>query len=247
MIRVLIIDDEPAASNILRLLLDKHVSVAREVAMCNDPELAITMIADFRPTLLMLDVQMPGMNGFDLLNSIGSWDFDLIFTTAFDQYAIKAIRFSALDYLLKPIDILDLQNAINRHIIRKAQVFQQPQLVTNLLENLKTDNAAAFTLTLSTSEGVFQFAPKDIIRVEGMNNYSKFFFNSHAPIVVSRTIKEYEELLAEYGFLRVHKSHLVNRIYIRHIDKESLLWLQDGHHVVVSRRKKEEIVQALRG
>jgi two-component system LytT family response regulator len=245
MIKILIVDDEPAASNVLKLLLEKHVPVQKTIVTCNNPTEAPALIHSFKPTLLMLDIQMPGMSGFDLLNSLGSWDFDLIFTTAYDQYAIRAIRFSAHDYLLKPIDVLELQNAVNRHIIHQTESDQHATNISGLLQNLQ-HGSGAYMLTLSTSEGVFQFHPASIIRVEGLNNYSRFFFTDHPPLLVSRTIKEYEELLADSGFLRVHKSHLVSRAYIRHIDKEHKLWLTDGSCVSVSRRKKEEVLQALR-
>src|SRR5215204_1074263 len=165
MTRILIIDDEPAASNILRMLIERHVATPKEIQCCNSPEEALQIIPGWQPNLLMLDIEMPNMNGFDLLNRVGSWDFDLIFTTAYDRYAIKAIRFSALDYLLKPIDIVDLQNALNRHIVRREHGFkQQDALIDNLLTNLKQKDNTHFKLALSTSEGTFFFDPKDIIR-----------------------------------------------------------------------------------
>jgi two-component system, LytTR family, response regulator len=246
MIRILIVDDEPSARNILRVLLEKHITGKKEIFVCASPEEALETIPVFNPTLLMLDIEMPNMNGFDLLNRIGHWNFDVIFTTAYDKYAIKAIRFSALDYLLKPVDIVDLQNAINRHIIKKEfQPQQQEQLVTNLITNLHQKDAASFKLALSTNEGVFFFSPADIVRCEGENNYTHFYFTNQKPVIVSRTLKEYEEILLDYNFIRVHKSHLVNKKYIKHLDKEGLLWLTDSSHIVVSRRKKEEVMKEL--
>ena len=156
MIKILIVDDEAAASNMLRLLIEKQLPVQREILCVNSPQEALQQIPQFKPTLLMLDIEMPEMNGFDLLNRLGTWDFDLIFTTAYDRYAIKAIRFSALDYLLKPIDIVDLQNALNRHIVRREHGFkQQDALIDNLLTNLKQKDNTHFKLALSTSEGTF--------------------------------------------------------------------------------------------
>jgi two-component system, LytTR family, response regulator len=246
MIRILIVDDEPSARNVLEMLIEKHIVGVKELKTCASPEEALAAIPVFKPSLLMLDIEMPHMNGFDLLNSIGHWDFDVIFTTAYDKYAIKAIRFSALDYLLKPIDILDLQNAINRHIIKKEfQPLQQEKLVGNLISNLQQKDAAAFKLALSTMEGVFFFAPSQIIRCEGENNYTRFYFPDRKPLLVSRTMKEFEEILSEHDFIRVHKSHLVNRAFVNHLDKEDLLWLTDGSHIVVSRRKKEEVLKVL--
>src|SRR5688572_4708827 len=134
MTKILIVDDEPAASNILKMLIEKHVSATKDIRTCHSPEEALEIIQEWQPGLLMLDIEMPNMNGFDLLNRVGNSDFDVVFTTAYDKYAIKAIRFSALDYLLKPVDIAELQNAINKHIIKKIQAPQEQQkLVSNLI------------------------------------------------------------------------------------------------------------------
>src|SRR5215204_6206921 len=247
MTRILIIDDEPAASNILRMLIERHVATPKEIQCCNSPEEALQIIPGWQPNLLMLDIEMPNMNGFDLLNRVGSWDFDVIFTTAYDKYAIKAIRFSALDYLLKPVDIPELQNAINKHIIKKDfhQQKSQQLLVSNLISNLQQKDQSAFKLAVSTSDGVFFFDPKEIIRLEGESNYTRFYFANQKPVLVSKTMKEYEDILNEHDFIRVHKSHLVNKKFAKHLDREGLLWLTDGSHIVVSRRKKEEVLKEL--
>lgn len=247
MIRILIVDDERSARNVLQLLIEKNVTVEKEIRTCASPEEALQIIPEFNPTLLMLDIEMPHMNGFDLLNSIGHWDFDVIFTTAFDKYAIKAIRFSALDYLLKPIDIVDLRNAINRHVIKnEIKPKEQGQLMGNLIQNLMQTDARLFKLALSTMEGLFFFEPSEIIRCEGESNYTRFYFPDRKPLLVSRTMKEFDEILAEHDFVRVHKSHLVNRKFIKHLDKEDLLWLTDGSHITVSRRKKEDVLKLLK-
>ena len=246
MIKILIVDDEAPASNMLRLLIEKQLPMQKEILCVNSPQEALQRIPEFKPTLLMLDIEMPEMNGFDLLNRLGSWDFDLIFTTAYDRYAIKAIRFSALDYLLKPIDIVDLQNALNRHIVRREHgLQQQDDLINNLLTNLKQKDGAHFKLALSTSEGTFFFDPKDIIRLEGESNYTRFFFSNHKPVLVSKTLKDYEELLNAHDFIRVHKSYLVNRSFAQHMDRDGVLWLTDGSHILVSRRKKDEVMKEL--
>lgn len=246
MTRILIVDDEPAASNILKMLIERHVPAAKEIKTCNSPEEALAIIGVWRPDLLMLDIEMPNMNGFDLLNRVGNSDFDVVFTTAYDKYAIKAIRFSALDYLLKPVDITELQNAVNKHIIKKFQPPQEQQkLVSNLINNLQQKDQTGFKLAVSTTEGVFFFVPSEIIRLEGENNYTRFYFASQKPMLVSRTLKEYEDILSEHDFIRAHKSHLVNKKFVKHLDKEGLLWLTDGSHIAVSRRKKEEVLKEL--
>jgi len=218
-----------------------------EIRTEQDPVKALQMLDTFRPTLVMLDIEMPGMNGFDFLNKAGSWDFDVIFTTAFDQYAIKAIRFSALDYLLKPLDIVELQNALNRHIIRRNLSQQsRKDLVHNLIENVQRPDADEYRLALSTTEGVFFYLPSEIIRCEGESNYTTFYLEHAKPLIVSHTLKEYESLLSDYGFSRVHKSHLVNMKYVSRMDRDGFLWLQNGESVPVSRRRKEEVMRILK-
>jgi len=218
-----------------------------EIRTEQDPVKALQMLDTFRPTLVMLDIEMPGMNGFDFLNKAGSWDFDVIFTTAFDQYAIKAIRFSALDYLLKPLDIVELQNALNRHIIRRNLSQQsRKDLVHNLIENVQRPDADEYRLALSTTEGVFFYLPSEIIRCEGESNYTTFYLEHAKPLIVSHTLKEYESLLSDYGFSRVHKSHLVNMKYVSRMDRDGFLWLQNGESVPVSRRRKEEVLRLLK-
>jgi len=245
MIKILIIDDESAAGNILKILIQKHVSVPADIRCCNNVSDALVLQQTFGPTLVMLDIEMPGMNGFDFLNLAADKDFDVVFTTAYDRYAIKAIRFSALDYLLKPIDIVELQNAINRHIIRQ-QNQDQKLLVSNLLSNLKQRDPKDFKLALSTMGGVSFFEPAEIMYCEAENNYTRFNFVSQRPMMISKTLGEYEDLLAEYGFLRIHKSYLVNVKYVTKIDREGILLMSDGKQLAVSKRKKEMVMHSLR-
>jgi two-component system LytT family response regulator len=247
MLRILIVDDEAAAGNILKLLIEKFITTAKEICYCDAPEKALVLIKTFKPTLLMLDIEMPNMNGFDFLNQATGCDFDVIFTTAFDQYAIKAIRFSALDYLLKPIDNVELQNAINRHIVRQQSAMPNQQLlVNNLLNNLQQKAPENFKLALSTIEGVSFFEPACILYCEAENNYTRFIFSNHKPIIISRTLGEYEEILSDHGFIRIHKSFLVNKKYITKLDREGMLWMIDGRALAVSRRRREGVVQLLK-
>jgi len=247
MIRILILDDEEAACNILAILIRKNMPYEHEILTEQDPMKALQVLDSFLPTLVMLDIEMPGMNGFDFLNKAGSWDFDVIFTTAFDQYAIKAIRFSALDYLLKPLDIVELQNALNRHIIRRnLSQESRKELVHNLIENVQRPDTDEYRLALSTTEGVFFYLPSEIIRCEGESNYTTFYLEHARPLIVSHTLKEYESMLVDYGFFRVHKSHLVNMKYVTRMDRDGFIWLQNGESVPVSRRRKEEVLRLLK-
>jgi two-component system LytT family response regulator len=171
----------------------------------------------------------------------------VIFTTAFDKYAIKAIRFSALDYLLKPLDVLDLQNALNRFLVRRTHISPgRKELVDNLIENVQKAEHEEFRLAISTNEGVFFYLPSEIVRCEGENNYTTFFLEHAKPLTVSHTLKEYESILTEYGFFRVHKSHLVNMKQVSRVDRDGFLWLNNGDSVPVSRRRKEDVMMMLK-
>jgi len=248
MLRILIIDDEEAAGNILKLLIEKFIPLEKDVCYCSNPQEALKLIISFKPTLIMLDIEMPNMNGFDFLNQALGYDFDVIFTTAFDQYAIKAIRFSALDYLLKPIDSVELQSAINRHIIKQQnQHANQPQLIDNLITNLQNKTQDNFKLALSTNDGVSFFDPQEIMYCEGENNYTRFIFKDHKPILISKTLGEYEEILSEHFFLRIHKSYLVNKNFIKKVDKEGLISMSDGKMLPFSKRRREAIMNLLKG
>ena len=248
MLRILIVDDEPSSGNILKILIEKHIPLEKEIRCCTDPAEALELIKSNPPNLIMLDIEMPGMNGFDFLNRACCSDFDVIFTTAYDRYAIKAIRFSALDYLLKPVDIVELQNAINRHIIKKQyhNHLHQQQLVDNLVQNLQK-NDHPFKLAVSVKEGVFLFELKNIIFLEGQNNYTRIFFDHQKPLLVSRTIGDYEDMLGEYQFYRVHKSYLVNQEHVVKVDNEGMLGLSNGMSVPLSRRKKAEVMEKIVG
>jgi two-component system LytT family response regulator len=245
MIKILIVDDEAAAGNILKILIEKHIALPTEIRYCAAAKDALEILTAFNPTLVMLDIEMPKMNGFDFLNMATENNFDVIFTTAYDQYAIKAIRFSALDYLLKPIDVVELQNAVNRHIIKQQNQNQQ-LLVSNLLTNLQQKNPENFKLALSTSEGVSFYDPSEILYCEGENNYTRFVFTKNKPMLVSKTLGEYEDLLAEHGFLRIHKSHLVNAKYVTKVDRDGLLLMSDGKQLAISKRRKEMVMNKLK-
>lgn len=243
MIRILIIDDEPASVNILKILIQKHIPVPKTIETTTSATEGIGLIQAFKPTLLLLDIKMPEMDGFDLLSQAADGGFDVIFTTAYDHFAIKAIRLSALDYLLKPIDAAELQNAINRHIAKQAQQdHSRGPLFRNLLYNLKNTQPSFDKLAIPTLEKTYFFNLEDIVYCEGSNNYTHFHFMKQPPVIASRTLKEYEEMLEGCGFVRVHKSYLVNRQHISYLNREGTLRLSNGKNIPVSRRKKESLL-----
>lgn len=246
MIKILVIDDEAAAGNILKILIKKNIECEKEIRCCNSPEQGLEIIKVWQPHILMLDIEMPSMNGFDLLSKLNHHPFHVIFTTAYDKYAIKAIRFSALDYLLKPIDDVELKNAFERFFAaQQSSITNAGEQMDNLIQNLQQKQPTHFKLAVSTMQGVHLLNTEHIIYCEGVGNYTRFHIKDKLPILVSKTIKEYEELLHDQSFLRVHKSYLVNSKHIHMYEKEGLLKMSNGHSVVVSRRKKEEIKKLL--
>ena len=247
MIKALIVDDEPSAVNTLRLMLERYIPEITLLRSTNDPQEALPIINSFKPDLLFLDIQMPVLNGFELLKRIPGLSFEIIFTTAHDQYAIQAIRFSALDYLLKPIDADELRAAFDKFMNRHNLKIGNQPLYQNLMHNISVADKKDFKLAVPTIDGTFFYFPDEIIRLEGESNYTRLFFSDKKPMLVSKTLKDYEELLAGHGFIRVHKSHLINKKHVVNYTNDGHLVLADQSKVEVSRRRKEEVMEALKG
>ena len=239
----IIADDELHCREVLVLLLEMRCPQVKILAQCADGHEALAAIGLHKPDIVFLDIEMPGMNGFDMLQQLPSIPFQLVFTTAYDQYAIRAIKFSALDYLLKPIDVDELAAAIDK----AAKQTQHPQLqqVAQLRHQLQQP-ADEFKLVVSTAEGTFFIPPADIIYCEGINNYTHFHLTRNRKIISSRTLKEFEQLLASQRFLRIHKSLLANIHFIEKFSaSRTAVVLKDGQVLDVSRRRKDEVMNAL--
>lgn len=243
MIKALIVDDEPSAVNTLRLMLERYVPEITDLKTTNDAHEGLQLIKSFQPLLLFLDIQMPVMNGFELLKQLPQINFNIVFTTAHDQFAIQAIRFSALDYLMKPIDADELRAAAEKFLATKAA--NQP-LYNNLLNNISAKDKKDYKLALPTTQGTFFYKPEEIIRLEGESNYTKFFFTSHTSLLTSKTLKDYEELLLNHGFIRTHKSHLINSLHVTNYTSDGMLTMTDHSKVEISRRRKEEVMAQLK-
>lgn len=240
MIKALIIDDEQAAANVVNMLVTKYVPAVTELHVAIGAASGIAAIRAVQPDLVFLDIEMPVMSGFDLLEQFPDHNFEVIFITAYDHYAIKAIRYSALDYLLKPVDIAELQAAVERFAEKQKNKTDSKARYENLLQNLKTTEKD-YTLAVSTTEGTHFFRADEIIRCEATGNYTRIFMQGNKSLLTSRTLKDYDELLAAQGFYRIHRAHLVNRKFIRSFTNDHALQLADGSEVEVSRRKWEEI------
>jgi two-component system, LytTR family, response regulator len=246
MLKVLLIDDEERATDALRLMIEKTVPEIKQVYVCNDSRQAAEMIHVYQPGLVFLDIQMPHMNGFELLEKMPNKNFKIIFTTAYNEYAIQAIRFSAFDYLLKPVDMEELQNSVHRFLENNEDYKLQYELLKNIMHNIQAPSAEEFRLALPTKEGVHFLTPHEIIRCEAVGNYTKFFTDKSRTYLISKTLGEYDVLLTPHSFIRTHKSHLVNKKFISFIDHDGFAVLKDNSRVEVSRRRKEEVMTALK-
>ncbi|MBC7873622.1 MAG: response regulator transcription factor [Ferruginibacter sp.] len=246
MLKVLLIDDEERATDALRLMIERTIPEIRQVMACNDSRKAADMIHTYQPGLVFLDIQMPHLNGFEVLQQMPNKNFKIIFTTAYNEYAIQAIRFSAFDYLLKPIDIEELQASVKRFLESNEDYKQQYDLLKNIMHNIQAPSAGEFRLALPTKEGVHFLFPADIVRCEAIGNYTKFFMQNSTTYLISKTLGEYDTLLAPHHFIRTHKSHLVNKKFISFIDHDGFAILKDNSKVEVSRRRKEEVMAALK-
>ena len=240
MITALIIDDEQAAANVVKMLVEKYVPAITTLHVAIGAVKGLEAIETLHPDLIFLDIEMPMMSGFDVLEKFPSHRFEVIFITAYDHYAIKAIRYSALDYLLKPVDANELQAAVDRFIEKRKTTIDDKARYDNLLHNLKTTEKD-YTLAVATTDGTFFYRTDEIIRCEATGNYTKIFLQGKKSIITSRTLKDYDELLSEQGFYRIHRAHLVNRKYIRSFTNDHNLQLTDGSEVEVSRRKWDEV------
>lgn len=245
--KAVLIDDELNNLNNLKVLLETYCPQVDVCAMVQTAGQGKAAIYTYQPDLLFLDIQMPDQDGFALLRSLTRYDFEIIFVTAFDKYAIQAMRFSAVDYLLKPVNIVELQAAVAR-AYKQRQLKVQNQQVVHLMQWLEAQSKKEdLQIALSTTQETRFVKTNEIIRCESSNNYTTFFLNDKTKLLVSKPIYEYDELLSNNGFLRCHQSHLVNQSFIRSWQKEygDFLLLTDGTQVPISRGKKELVKKAL--
>ncbi len=245
-IKALIIDDEALSADMLAYLIEKNIPAITHLKRTTSVFEGLQLIELFKPDIIFLDVQMPFLSGFELLAKLPAHPFSVVFTTAYNKYAIKAIRFSALDYLLKPIDADELKLSIDRYIVQRSEKKPLQELYKNFMDNMNSQESNQYRLALHTHQGVKRVSPSCIIRCEASNNYTTFFFTDHSKIITSKTIKEYEEILADYNFIRVHKSHLVNMTFVEEVTIKNQLLLTDKTLVDVSRRRKSALMEKLR-
>ena len=246
MIRALIVEDERMSRETLKGLIDRYCPSVDLIGEADGYRKGVEMIRKHEPDIVFLDILMPDGSGFKLLEETKDMQYWVIFTTAFDQYAIKAIKYSALDYLLKPIDPQELVEAIKK-VEMKRMVDQKSKSIETLLENIKAPTEDPHKIILSTAEKIHIIDVNDILRCVSDNYYTYFFFLNGSKLLISKTLKENEELLSHHNFIRPHKSHLVNIKYIKGFVRHDggYIVMSDGSKVPVSRRKKDKIMEIL--
>lgn len=245
-LRCMIIDDEEQARQNIKLNLQFFQNQVEVVAEANNYESAIEGINRYKPELLFLDIDMGNKTGFDVLQQFPNPDFQVIFVTAFSDHAINAFRVSAVDYLLKPIDAESLKSAIEKaidHVLNKKPLLE----IKNLLSNHSQPESQSNRIVLHTSENIQILEISQIIRCEASSNYTLFYTQNLGKILVSKTLKEYEELLTNYQFIRAHQSHLVNLKHIKSFEKRDggSLLMSDNSLIPVSGRKRETVLECI--
>jgi two-component system LytT family response regulator len=245
-IKAIIIDDEKTSRETLKGLLKRYCKNVEITAEADGYMSGVETIKIHKPDVIFLDIQMPDGSGFKLLDEIGNIDFEVIFSTAYDQFAIKAIKYSALDYLLKPINPEDLITSIEK-LEQRMLRGKDDTSIKFLLDKIKNPETDIKKIVLSTMEGMHVVDINNIIRCESDDYYTKFFLKDKKMIMVSKTLKENEELLSEHNFIRPHKSHLINLKYVKSFLRPDggCILMTDGSNVPVSRRKREEIIDIL--
>ncbi|MCB9446725.1 MAG: response regulator transcription factor [Flavobacteriales bacterium] len=243
--RAIIVEDEQKSADVLKKLVEKYCPEVELAGMATGVQDGVKLIQDVKPELVFLDIEMHDGTGFDLLQKVNAKTFDVIFTTAYIQYAIKAIRFSAMDYILKPIDADDLRDAVRRCLGRKDHSISDERFST-LLANLGNESRLK-KIVVPEGDGMTFIGLSDIIRCESDGNYTYIILKGGKRIVATKTLGDYEDMLAEENFVRIHRSHLINLEHVsRYIKGEGgYVIMSDGSEVEVSRRKKAEFLERI--
>jgi len=249
MIRVVLVDDEPQSSKSLAIKL-KDVAEDIDILGCfHEPHKAVAAIRKLKPTVVFLDIEMPGMNGFQLLEQLEEFDFEVIFVTAYNEYMLNALRISALDYLLKPVDTEELKNSLTRLRLKRAQQtqFSERKEQFRLLDDTLKDQHSPKRLAVATLQGIIFLKISEILKVEALSNYSIFYLANKKKLTVSKTLKEFEPILTLQNFFRVNRSCIVNTDYITKYKHEDggILELQDGSEISVGPHRKNELIELL--
>jgi len=251
MITAILVDDDQHLRTGLKALLDRYTNDIAIIGEADSVKTGIAAISKLKPQVIFLDIHLSDGTGFDILEKLsandGKINAHIIFITAHEQYAVKAFRFSALDFLLKPVDFEELQHTMAKIKEATAKHNNSFEHIDLLLENIRKKVDHYKRIALSTSDGIHLFEVADIIRCEAKVNYTQFFIKNHKPVLISRTLKEYEELLTEHGFERV-QSHLINLAYLKSYIKNNggYVIMADNSNIPIAQSKKEKLQELIK-
>ncbi|MBX2965289.1 MAG: response regulator transcription factor [Cyclobacteriaceae bacterium] len=245
-IRAIIIDDEPPCIDSLVAKLTDHCPDVSIIETCHSATAGVNAINAHKPQLVFLDVNMPGEDGFSVLQRCRDMAFEVIFTTAYDKYALRAFQFNALNYLLKPVGVADLVDSVNRYR-EQAHIRTSLQQIESMLKQVRQHQQQVEKLALPTLTGYRFIDLSEIVRLESDSNYTRFHLKNEQPILVSKTLKDYEELLTAETFVRVHHSHMINLAHVQEYRKGQggVVVMTDGTEIEVSARKKADLIARL--
>jgi two-component system LytT family response regulator len=244
-ITAILVDDEQSSLENLEQKIRQFCPELKIIAAVENPTEAIFLIRHHNPDVIFLDIEMPHLNGFRMLNELGDYSAEIIFTTAYNHYSIEALRLSAFDYLMKPISINDLRETVARlskHISLSTRE-RLDVLRQSLNKNINQDSRIA----VPTWEGLEFIQLRNVVRIESNSNYSRIFFTSGASLLVTKQLKEFEEMLVPYRFCRIHNTHLINLNYVRKYLRGDggRVVMENGDEIDVSRRKKDDFLKLI--
>ena len=245
-LKALIVDDERKSRESLKVLINDYCQDVEVVGVASNVEEAVDLVDIHEPDIVFLDIQMNAETGFDLLKKVAPVNFEVVFTTAYSEYAIEAIKFSALDYLLKPIDIEELKQAIKKYKNKKSGNLISKK-IENLIDNFKNNHSDSFKMALPTAEGLVFVNLSDIVYLEADGSYTKVFKKNGEVFMVTKNLKEYEGLLSKKNFFRIHNSYLINLDEIeRYVKGEGgYVVMKNGKNLDVSKRKKQAFLSRI--
>ncbi|MFK5855437.1 MAG: LytTR family DNA-binding domain-containing protein [Bacteroidota bacterium] len=246
MLRTIVIDDEPNARQVVKNIVELYCKMATVIGEAENISKGVKIINELKPDLVLLDIKMPDGTGFDLLKKVDAVDFHFIFITAFEQYAIRAIKQSALDYIVKPIHTNELIAAIERASLVSSKITDQLSKLDTLSHNQNTESGDR-RLVLNTQDSIYVVQVSDIISCKADKNYTEVNIINKKQLVISKTLKDFEEMLAGCGFFRTHQSYLINLKYINQYEKGlgGTIIMSDSSRIPVSSRKKDAFLQLM--
>jgi two-component system LytT family response regulator len=247
MIKTVLVEDEKKSREVLQKMIEKHCPEVQLLGCASSVAEGVEMIRSLKPELVFLDIELTDGTGFDVLEKVQGQQFDVVFATAYDQYAIKAIKFSAIDYLLKPYDIDELKAAVKKIGDKRSQSSPNLDNIKFLLDNFKKQDENYNKITLPTGNAYEIVQIKDIVRCEADGSYTNFYLADKRHFMVTQNLKHYEDILPSDKFLRVHHAHLINMDHVVRFLKEDSGYaiMSDTSKIEISRRKREQFLEIL--